>query len=101
LQYSPTSAPASSGTATVTGTIDFTDADGNISIFTINIYSGSTLISSTPTTIQGASGVISGTFNIIVYVGTGVPGSYAFGIHVTDSAGLQSNVLTGPFTVTP
>ena len=100
LQYTPTSAPASSGTTTITGTLDFNDIDGNISTFTLNInVQNGPQVSSTTLAIPNVSGVISGYFDISVLVNTSVPGNYTFGIHVTDSIGLQSNVITRTFIV--
>ena len=103
LQYTPQSATLNQdgGLINVTGTLDFNDIDGNLSTLTINIYdsNGTPLAPPTTSQIQGASGVTSGTIGIVVAVNTTVAGSYSFGIHVTDSIGLQSNVIMRTFIV--
>ncbi len=103
LQYFPNTAAQNSGggSITATGTIDFIDTDGNISTLTITSYDslGSQKASST-SPITGASGVTSGTIGIAAIVDTTVTGNYTFKIYITDSTGLQSNILTGTFNVT-
>ncbi|HTP06076.1 MAG TPA: hypothetical protein VMM54_13090, partial [Nitrospirota bacterium] len=103
LQYFPNTAVqnAGSGSIIVTGTVDFIDIDGNISTLTITIYDSlGNQIASNTTPITGISDHTSGTFSITVIVNTTVIGNYTFKIHIIDSTGLQSNVLTGTFSVT-
>jgi len=103
LQYSPNTAVQGQGGGSITasGTIDFIDADGNISTLTINSYDslGNQLASNT-SLVSGASGVTSGSIIIAAVINTSVKGNYTFKIFITDSTGLQSNVLTGTFSVT-
>ena len=103
LQYSPNTVVqnAGGGSIPVTGTVDFIDIDGNISTLTITIYDSlGNQIASNTTPITGISGHTSGTFSITVIANTTVIGNYTFKIHIIDSTGLQSNLLTGTFSVT-
>jgi hypothetical protein len=103
LQYSPNTVVQGQGggSITATGTIDFIDIDGNISTLTITSYDslGNQTASNT-SPITGASGITSGSIGIAAIVDTTVKGNFTFKIYVTDSTGLQSNVLTGTFSVT-
>jgi hypothetical protein len=100
LQYNPPGAIAGSGLVPVNGYIDFTDIDGNVSTLTITTYdAGGHQLSSNTNPVVGASGITSDTLTILVNVNAAVAGNYSFTIHVTDESGLNSNTLTGTFTV--
>jgi hypothetical protein len=101
LQYSPQSASQSTTPVTVTGSIYFTDAGGDISTLTGTIYdSNGTQLDSHTGPITGGSGHTSGTVHLSSTMDVSVKGVYTFKIYVTDSTGAPSNVLTATFTVT-
>jgi len=103
LQYSPNTAVQNQGGGSiiVSGTIDFIDIDGNISTLTITSYDslGNQKAANT-SPITGASGITAGIVGVAAIVDTTVKGNYTFKIYITDSTGLQSNMLTGTFSVT-
>lgn len=92
LNYSPHSVTVGSGggAATVTGTINFIDADGDVT----TLYIGS--VSST---LTGMSGLTSGTIQVTAIVDTTTARSETFQVWVKDSQGHESNKLSGTFTV--
>ena len=103
LQYSPNTAiqGQGGGSITATGTIDFNDIDGNILTLTITYYDSlGHQIATNTSPITGASGITAGTIGIAAIVDTTVKGNYTVEIYISDSTGLQSNVLTGTFSVT-
>lgn len=103
LQYSPTAAVQGqgSGAVTVTGTINFIDSDANISTLTIETYDSlGSLLKSNTISLTNTSGLSAGTIGIVAIVDTTVKKNYSFRIFVTDTTGLQSNVLSGTFSVT-
>jgi N-acetylneuraminic acid mutarotase len=102
LRYSPTSVALNSGggVAPITGTVDFVDAEGNLSTLTWTTFDAAGHQLSTQTVpLEGASGLAVGTGHATVQVSTTTPGDITFQVFATDTSGLQSNVLTGSFTV--
>ncbi len=102
LQYSPTAAYANSGSgeATVTGSIDFSDPNGNLAALTVTIFnSNGQQVSTITQPITGASGITNGTISISGTIDTTVIGLFTFKIYVTDATGHSSNSLTGTFRV--
>jgi len=105
LSYSPTSVVqgAGGGVVTVTGTLDFTDPDGDV-------ISERGCVDTCPTggpricqinRISGAMGLTSGVIKLSVPVQTtGTPGVYGGDFTVIDSKGLESNTLQVSFTIT-
>lgn len=96
LQYSPHSATVGQGggAVTATGTIDFIDADGDVSSFKIT---GNGTEKTYP--VAGATGIKSGTIYITAVSDTTTARSGTFQVSVIDSQGHESNKLTGTFTV--
>ncbi|HME44556.1 MAG TPA: hypothetical protein VKF36_15810 [Syntrophorhabdales bacterium] len=100
LQFSPTSAAFNSGTATVTGTVDFAAPQGNLSTVTVTTFNATGQQLSTQTApIQGMSGRTTGTISGTAQYATTAPGAFSFQVFVTNSSGLNSNVLTGSFAI--
>jgi hypothetical protein len=102
LNYSPTSATLNSGggTVTVTGSFNFTDADGNLSTVTWTVFDTlGNQIGSYTETITGAAGVTSGTISFIINGDTTESGNFSLNVYVTDITGLHSNTLSGTFLV--
>ena len=109
LSYAPNQATLGSGGGTITiyGTADAVDTDGDMSTITFTSYDshGNVIHTSTDPispvffsdryTDPGtqASITMSGSMD------TTTKGIYTFKIYVTDSTGLQSNVLTGTLSV--
>jgi len=98
LLYSPTSAIGGQGggTVTVTWTVDFTDAGGDVNTLRITSSGGTDIT----TPITGISGQTSGTITGIFTVSTLSVGTYTFEVWVIDTKGNSSNKLSGIFTVT-
>jgi hypothetical protein len=101
LVYSCTS---STNTATggeeiiLTGSIDFSDDDGNISHLIIDIIdSYGVQIEPVTESIEGFSGQTSGTVEFTVNIDA-QPGDI-FEIYIMDEANNESNVLTGEFSI--
>lgn len=102
LQYSPQSADLNEGggNITVTGTVNFSDEDGNVSSYILTISdSDGNVVDTLTDTISGAEGVTSGVLNLTVTVSTTTADNYSLSIYLTDSTWAQSNTLTGTFIV--
>lgn len=102
LQYSPTGAYLNSGegTATINGSFDFADPNGNIVSLTISAFNANGVMIDTQTsTIIGVAGSLLGTIEISGAADTTVLGNFTLQVYVTDSAGLRSNILSGTFNV--
>ena len=102
LNYSPSSAQLNDGggSAIVTGTIDFTDPDGDVFSFTIATFtSAGQPLSTTTTPIQSAAGSTSGAIAVSVAVPTTTIANYTFQVFITDAAGHASNQISGTFSV--
>ena len=99
LSFSPTSALQGdgNGSITVTGTINFADAGGDLTTLHLTNPLGQSI--SAP--ISGLAGVKSGTIQGQVTVSTQTPGHYTFQVYVSDSLGLNSNTLSGSFDINP
>ena len=98
LSYSPASVikDFGDGAISISGTVGFVDADGDISTITIADSGSST---GTDASISGASGVTAGTLDVATSYFTSTAGSFPFDVWITDAAGNKSNVLTGSFLV--
>jgi hypothetical protein len=84
---------------TLTGSVDFSDDDGNISHLIIDIIdSYGFQIEPITKTIEGFYGQISGTVEFTVNIDA-EPGDYIFEIYIMDEANNESNVLTGEFSI--
>ena len=100
LRFSPTWAALNSGTATVTGTVDFVDPQGDLSTVTMTTFDAAGQQLSTQTVaVQNVAGRTAGTISGTAQYATTAPGASSFQIFVTDASGLSSNALTGSFTV--
>jgi len=103
LQYSPDTfiANEGGGAATMTGTLDFVDNDGNLSTFTVNSFNEHHVLIYTFTEpLQNVGGMIAGKLNLVLQVNTASTGNYTFEFYVTDYDGNHSNILTGTYTLT-
>jgi|GEM_PF-5746966 len=100
LTYSPTVARVGSGAVSVTGTIEFSDARGDLATLTLIVLDAQQKqLSSVTSPIQGAAGQTSGTLTGAVQVAATTAGTFTIQVFVTDSAGARSNVLDGSFQV--
>jgi hypothetical protein len=89
-----------SGTISIPGSLQFTDAAGNLASFTVIVLDASGhQMSSTTTQLQGTSGKTSGTLAGTVQVVVGAPGIFTIQLYVTDADGANSNTLSTPFQV--
>ncbi len=76
-------------------TLDFLDSDGNVATVTGTLYSAqNTLIGSDTASISGAAGITSGTITGNLDFSSLTRGDYSLSIYLTDSSGLQSNVVS-------
>ena len=97
LRYSPaTAVQVPGGTATVSGTVDFSDAGADIAAFRMTSSGGADLTVTTPQ----LNGLRSGTVTAAFVVSVEKVGKYAFEIWAVDSQGSASNRLSGTFEVT-
>jgi len=96
LRFSPTSATfrQGGGTVAVTGYVDFTDPDGDISTLRLTSSAGAD-ITSPVTGISGTAGTLYGIFN----VPRDSIGILTFEVWVIDGQGNSSNKLTGTFEI--
>jgi hypothetical protein len=101
LKYSPSdTAQTAGGTFSVQGTLDFSDAGGDLANLTVVVLDASgKQLSSTSTEVQGVSGKTSGTIQGSVTIPTGNVGTFTFDVSATDAAGSVSNVLSGSFRI--
>jgi ABC-type amino acid transport substrate-binding protein len=85
--------------ATVSGQFTFSDPDGDVESFSVTV-TAPTGASQTvgPQAIQNAEGVTDGPVSLAVVFNPGVAGDYGLEVWVTDSAGNDSNRLTGTVT---
>ena len=100
FQFSPGAAYLSTTPMSFTGSFSFRDPDGDLSSATLTIAdsSGAT-VSTIPLPIQGAAGQTSGVLSGMVTALVPVADNYAVQVFVTDSRGLQSNVLSGSLRI--
>jgi hypothetical protein len=100
LQYSPQAVYVSSTPAFFSGSLSFSDPDGDLASATITIVdsSGAT-VSTASTPVQGAAGVTSGTIQGSITAAVATAGSYTLQVFVTDARGLRSNSLSGPIRI--
>ena len=99
LVFSPNSAVQGNGTVTVTvtGTVTFHDAGGDVTTLHLTNAQGQSVVQA----ITGVSGATSGTIQAQVTVNTQSAGHYTFGVYISDSGGRDSNKLSGTFDVNP
>ena len=98
LLYSPSTVlQAPNGTISITGTIDFTDAGGDISALHMVSSAGADLTVATPS----LSGITKGTVVGELIVSVDAIGKYTFEVWMTDAQGNSSNRLSGTFEVLP
>ena len=85
----------------VYGSIDFTDAGGDLSTMTLTTKTAyDSIISSTTIPIQNSSsGLHSGLLTVDAVVSTLSVTTIIFYVYITDRAGSRSNTLSGVFTV--
>ena len=97
LKYFPVSVPLGfdGGETAITGSIDFIDADGDVTAIGIRHTDGSETVSR----IAGMKVVTSGTTGINVIGSTNTKGVFYFQVWVVDALGNKSNELTGTFLV--
>jgi hypothetical protein len=103
LSYAPhgayLGAPAS--TATVSGTLQFTDPDGDVASWTFTVRdAGGHELQSTNQPISGVAGQTTGMLGATATVSTAALGDYTFTIELVDARGLHSGTLGGSFRVT-
>lgn len=84
-------------TVTVTGTVTFHDAGGDVTTLHLTNAQGQSVVQA----ITGVSGATSGTIQAQVTVNTQSAGHYTFGVYISDSGGRDSNKLSGTFDVNP
>jgi hypothetical protein len=84
---------------TVSGQFTFSDPDGDLESFSVEVTAPTGLSQTVgPQAIQGAAGVTTGPVGLAVVFNPGVVGDYVFAVWVTDSAGNDSNRLSGTVT---
>jgi N-acetylneuraminic acid mutarotase len=102
LQFYPEAVYVSTTPAIFSGSISFSDPDGDLASATIAILDGGGgTVSTVSTPVQSASGVTSGTIQGSITAAVSVAGSYTFQVYVTDVRGLHSNTLSGPVRIAP
>lgn len=101
LSMSPNQASLNQGGGAVTAnmTFNFIDTGGDLSTFTVFYYDKNGATISKSGTIQGASGITSGSILVTMAISTTERGTTTGGVFVTDAGGRESNRLTGTFTV--
>lgn len=98
LRYTPSASPQSwNGKVTVTGTVDFSDAGGDIASFRLVTGAGADLTVPAP----ALGGVKNGTGTASFVVSLDQAGKYPFDVWAIDSQGSYSNQLSGTFEVLP
>lgn len=102
LYFYPLSATVGdgSGAVTITGYYSFSDPEANITTFTLN-WSNSLGDSGTLSNNAILSGYSRGVASLAIVGDTSIASTTSFEFFVTDSTGLQSNKLTGKWTVYP
>lgn len=102
LYLSPASANVGQGSGAVTiyGHYNFIDSDANITSAVIN-WSDTLGQSGTLSFDSGLNGYSAGSAYFTVVGDTAVASTTSFEFYLTDSTGLQSNKLTGTWTVSP
>jgi len=102
LQTSPQSAFLNDGDGQIElfAQVDFTDSDGDINGFIVDIYnSNNDLLQSLLISIQGATGVTSGSGGSSFSITTTTVDDFRYELTFTDVAGNHSNTLVGIFPV--
>jgi hypothetical protein len=97
LVYSPKTIAVGQAT-TISGTVDFTDIDGDVDKIAITLSAAGQTQTLPETTVQNTSGVKQGTLNFALEVGTASAGTAQFSVALIDKAGNESNALMGAVT---
>jgi len=99
LSFSPTSALQGdgNGSITVTGSVTFTDAGGDLTTLHLANSQGQNIT----VPVSGLAGMMSGTLQGQFTVSTQNAGHFTFEVYVSDSLGLSSNKLSGSFDINP
>ena len=85
--------------ATVSGQFTFSDPDGDLESFSVQVTAPTGQSQTVgPQAIQGAAGVTDGPIGLAVVFNPGVAGDFVLDVWVVDSAGNESNHLTGTVT---
>lgn len=93
---------ASGDSKTVSASLNFADAGGDLDSLALQIKDGTgTTLQSLSTPITGAAGVTSGTLSGQITVSTGLADTYTFHFTVSDKLASISNALSGTFRVAP
>jgi len=88
---------ATSGETTVSGSMTFSDADGDVSTLTINVFDSDETQVDTIEQDLGVSNTTSGTINFTFDISAS-DSAYSFKVYLTDSNDLESNILEGALT---
>lgn len=103
FQYSDNTATQNqgSGALTVTGTLDFIDAGGDLKTLTVNCYNSSgAIVNTIDFPVTNVAGQTTGRVNVSIVMSTAVVMDYTFNIFATDGQDSNSNTLSGTFRVT-
>ena len=87
------------GQIDVFGSVDFTDPDGDVSMFVLEVFNSSGQMVSDVSEPIAAAGITAGTLQGVVTVGTTIVGDYSINIYVVDATSKRSNTLIGEFRV--
>lgn len=99
LTYNPTQATIGEAT-TYTGTLDFSDPDGDLAQVAVSILQpDGAALAVPPVDVQGASGIGAGTVGWAFIMVAAQVGDHTFDVWTTDEAGNASNRLTGTIDV--
>ena len=102
LTFSPDSVYQNEGggQVNITGTVDFTDPDGDLISATVTIFDSiGQEVSSESITIANVEGLTSGTIEGMFIGGTTVVDNYEVRVYLTDANNLRSNILASVFRV--
>ena len=82
------------GQIDITGTVDFTDPDGDVISATVKVFdSGDQEVSSETITIANVDGLTSGTIQGLFTANTSVVDNFEVQVFITDANSLRSNIL--------
>lgn len=102
LTYSPHSATVNDGggSVVVTGSVDFADADADVTGLAITTFDATGVqVATLDIPVQNPPGVTSGTLSAEFSISTTIVGTYTFRIQASDTRGHVSNFLDGSFFV--
>jgi N-acetylneuraminic acid mutarotase len=87
------------GQTDVFGTVDFTDPDGNVTQFVLDVFDSTGQLVANLTESISASGITSGTLQGGITITTDIVGFYTISVHLVDGTSRSSNSLTGEFRI--